>query len=167
MPLPPHQKSLRAGRWSEQFGCYAITKCVELRRRVLDCPESAQLILDGLKFRRERSQIRVIGFCIMPDHYHLLAFFIADITLPTFMEALGKFTALRLNRQRGWSGKFWQEGYYDHRCRNADDIEDRLIYFEHNPVRAGLVAKAEDWPYSSANASNALYLDRDWYASVM
>lgn len=166
MTLQAHQNFLRAGRWSEQFGCYAITKCVDRRRKVLDNPESARLIIDGLNFRRESELIRVIGFCIMPDHYHLLAFLIGNATLSSLMEGLGKFTGLRLNRQHGWLGKFWQEGYYDHRCRNEIDLQERLTYFEHNPVRAGLVVDAKDWPYSSANPLNATYLDRDWYAAV-
>ena len=66
--------------------------------------------------------------------------------------------------------------WHAHFCRNMfrlprtyehdDEIEDRMCYIEHNPVRAELVEKAEDWPYSSAHSSQARLLDRDWYAEM-
>ena len=44
----------------------------------------------------------------------------------------------------------WQRGYTDHRIRDAEDMETRRRYLHMNPVRGGLVAAAEMYPYSSA-----------------
>ena len=102
----------------------------------------------------------------MPDHYHVLMFLAGDKSLSDVMRSIGKHTARRLNGMLGRSGQFWQEGYYDHRCRDTEDVEDRMCYIEHNPVRAELVTRAEDWTYSSAHPSQARLLDRDWYAEM-
>ena len=50
----------------------------------------------------------------------------------------------------------WQGSYYDRRVRTADEYAADRIYIHMNPVRAGLCAKPQDWPYSSASTMEAL-----------
>jgi hypothetical protein len=40
-----------------------------------------------------------------------------------------------------------QEGFFDHRIRSNESAEEKRQYILMNPVRAGLVARPEDWPY--------------------
>jgi putative transposase len=82
----------------------------------------------------------VIGFCIMPDHAHLL-FVTAGELLGT---AVGRFKG-RVSRQARLSKPglaVWQQGYWDHVVRRTEGILPTLKYILLNPVRAGLV---EDW----------------------
>lgn len=160
---PPHRKHLRAGRQSAAFEYYAITKAVEGRRPILTIPSNASLILESLQFARKHDWIRLIAFCVMPDHYHLLVVLQLRKTLSQFMSSIGKFTALRMTKPEPSGGGIWQEGFHDHRCRDTADALDRLTYIENNPVRAGLVSSAEKWRYSSAYAANAHLLDRQWF----
>jgi putative transposase len=162
----PHGSFLRAGRWSETLACYAVTKCVARREPLLAEPAPAQLVLSSLRYLRTSGQIRLLAFCIMPDHYHMVLFLTGHKSLSDVMGSLGKYTARRLNQLLHRRGEFWEEGFYDHRCRDESDIEDRMIYIEHNPVRAGLAVQAEDWPFSSAHPPHGSLLDRDWYARV-
>jgi len=161
-----HARNLPAGRQSEPLACYAITKCVGSRRPVLGNARSAGIILDSLDFLRRDERIRLLGFCVMPDHIHLLFVLMFKSSLKNLMRDFCRFPARKLNQSYGMKGEFWHDDYYDHRCRNEDDVIERLAYIEHNPVRAGLVAKAEDWLYSSAHPANGLHLDRDWYAKA-
>ncbi len=163
----PHARFLRAGRWSEQYGCYAITKNPEIRLPLLAESEPAELILSSFDYLRKVGEIRLLAFCIMPDHYHVLMFLVGDLSLSDVMRSVGKYTARRLNRMFNRRGQFWQDGFYDHRCRDNDDILDRLTYIENNPVRAGLADKPEQWPFSSARPEQGGRLDRDWYMEVM
>jgi putative transposase len=163
---PPHAKNLREGRWSETFACYAVAKCLARRKPILSEPAPAEIILSSLNYLREAGAIRLLSFCIMPDHYHAVLFLVGRLSLSQVMNSLGKFTARRLNALLCRQGQFWEEGFFDHRCRDDDDIEDRMTYIEHNPVRAELVMKAEDWPFSSAHPLQSRLLDRDWYAQV-
>lgn len=160
--IPPHRRALRAGRQNEPFGRYAITKCLQNRQPILAAAEPAKIILGSLQHLRDTHQIRLLGFCITPDHYHALFVLLPGKDLSDLMRSVSKFTGLRLNRLFGRTGQFWEEGFHDHKCRD-DDVVDRLTYIEGNPVTAALVAQPEDWPYSSANEDHREMLDREWY----
>jgi putative transposase len=41
----------------------------------------------------------------------------------------------------------WQENYFDHRLRGDEQFGEKADYVLQNPVRAGLVKRAQDWPY--------------------
>ena len=45
------------------------------------------------------------------------------------------------------TGVLWQRDFFDHRLRDARAFEEKAYYIRMNPVRQGLVAKAEEWPY--------------------
>jgi len=166
-PAPPHSRFLRGGRWSDHYVCYCVTKNVEGRKRVLAAPERADIVTGSLDYLRKIYEIRLLAFCIMPDHYHALFFLLPKAgTLSAVMAKISRFTSRQINKALHRSGRFWQDGFHDHRCRNVDDMNDRLWYVENNPVRAGLVEKSEQWPYCSAHPSRASMLDRDWYSEM-
>jgi hypothetical protein len=48
---------------------------------------------------------------------------------------------------------WWQANYFDHRLRNAEQIEEKLHYILHNPVAKGLCASPEAWPWKMAGGS--------------
>ena len=107
--------------------------------------------------------MKLLAFCFMPDHYHLVFCLMPGGDVSELMKSSGKFTARELNKFLGTRGQFWQEGFHDHCCRNDRELYDLCLYAEHNPVRKQLVAVAEDWPYSSAYPANKDLLDREWW----
>ncbi|HEX8847496.1 MAG TPA: hypothetical protein VF791_22830, partial [Pyrinomonadaceae bacterium] len=61
------------------------------------------------------------------------------------------FTAREANKLLNLTGQpFWQDESYDRWVRDETELKRIIRYIEHNPVSAGLVAKPEDWPWSSA-----------------
>jgi REP element-mobilizing transposase RayT len=50
-------------------------------------------------------------------------------------------------REAGHAAPHWQKTFFDHVVRSEASYEDKWIYVQQNPVRAGLVAEARDWPY--------------------
>src|SRR4051812_16054907 len=128
-----HQRYLRGGRQSEPLACYAITKCVEQRRQVLGNETAASVIIASFDWLREQHKIKLLAFCVMPDHYHVL-FVLLDDSLSDVMKSVGKHTATQINKHIGDSGQFWQDGFHDHQCRDIDDVLDRMTYIERNPV---------------------------------
>ena len=173
MPFPgdnsgrPHSRFLRGGRWSEEYACYAVTKCTDRRKAVLTAPQRAEIIMASLNYLRTNDQIRLLAFCIMPDHYHALFFLLPPAkSLSVTMEQVGRYTARIINKTLHRTGRFWQDGFHDHRCRGEDDMNDRLVYIELNPVRAGLVDEPRQWEYSSAHPNRAAMLDRGWYGEM-
>jgi REP element-mobilizing transposase RayT len=165
-PHPPQQKNLRKGRFSEKFASYAITKCVFQRAKILTTREAPKVIMSSLQFFRTSGDLRLLAFCLMPDHLHLLVCLTSEESLSAIMRRFSSFTAREMNRVFNREQSFWQEGFFDHRCRDDDDLCDRAEYIENNPVRAGLVVQPQNWPFSSAYAGHRALLDRDWYFGV-
>jgi REP element-mobilizing transposase RayT len=64
--------------------------------------------------------------------------------------SIKRHTALACNRILEIRGSFWQDESYDHWVRDFDELIRCIEYVENNPVKAGLVARPEDWSYSSA-----------------
>jgi REP element-mobilizing transposase RayT len=115
----------------------------------LQRPEIARLVVQALhdgQFRFHRYHLH--AFVVMPNHVHLLV--TPGVTSRRWLGPLKGFTAHQANRILGQHGPFWQDESYDHLVR--DDREFRRVqrYIEHNPVRAGLVALPEQFPWSSA-----------------
>jgi putative transposase len=89
------------------------------------------------------------AFAVMPNHVHLLI--TPSVPLPKLTKSLKGITASRANAMLGRAGKpFWQEESYDHGVRKAGGFERIRRYIESNPVRAGLVLEASEYPWSSA-----------------
>jgi putative transposase len=156
---------LRKGRISEAFGCYSITKVVQSRLPVLASDDAARILKESWQYLRTQNRLKLFAFCIMPDHFHLAICLMPGIELSQLMRDSGKFTAHKMNALLRKDGKFWQEGFHDHRCRIEHELHELCSYIEHNPVRRGLVEVPESWPYSSAFAANKSMLDREWWTS--
>jgi hypothetical protein len=85
------------------------------------------------------------GFVCISNHYHLVATDPAGV-LPLFMERLNGLLARAVNAYRGrWDYFFCQGSYSAVPLESPDDVLDKLVYTLVNPVRAGLVRRAEDW----------------------
>lgn len=164
-PSPKGNSSrLRAGRVSEPFGCYAITKVVHGRGRYLSSGAAAQCVIECLDHLRETDRIKLYAFCVMPDHLHFAICVMPGEELSSAVASFSKFTSRKIKVLIGkHDGPFWQEGFHDRHCRDRDELADLCEYIEHNPVRAGLVELAEDWSYSSAHPNNRAMLDREWW----
>ena len=91
------------------------------------------------------------AWVIMANHVHLLLQphkKLAEITC-----TLKSASAREANRILGRSGEpFWQRESYDRWVRDKKEFDKILHYIEWNPVSAGLVDRAEDWPWSSTSA---------------
>ena len=98
--------------------------------------------------KAQEHDVAVGPYVIMPDHVHLFAALPIDgITLPSWVQSLRNVIGKRL-LQLGISKQHWQEGFFDHLLRSSESYGQKWNYVRENPVRAGLVAKPEDWPYA-------------------
>jgi REP-associated tyrosine transposase len=92
-------------------------------------------------------RVYVGRYVIMPDHLHLFAAF-APVAPPLSEWTKGLKRALAEEMKRGrLQGPYWQKGFFDHVLRSNDSYSQKWDYVWQNPVRAGLVPKAEHWPY--------------------
>jgi REP element-mobilizing transposase RayT len=87
-------------------------------------------------------------YIIMPDHVH---FFCQPQSLDTvdLSEFIGAWKSWTTHQSQllGCGPRLWQREFFDHLLRNSESYEEKWEYVRANPVRAGLVSRAEDWPW--------------------
>jgi putative transposase len=117
-------------------------QCWMRRRDVAEVVEQVLLEGDGAKYQLQ-------GWVLMPNHGHL----VVDVWSAPLTILIGgwKGKSSRLaNMVLGRRGQFWQEDYFDTLIRDAEHLARAIRYTEKNPLKAGLVKDARDWPWSSA-----------------
>ena len=127
--------------WVEPESCYFITVCAEPRGVNHLCrPSLAPVFWESISYRHRQG----VWFChlavFMPDHVHFLLSF-SDIS--SFSLIIGDWKRWLTLR----CAISWQENFFDHRLRREESFKQKAEYILHNPVRAGLVQEAKDWPY--------------------
>jgi len=120
-----------------------LTTCTTDRKRIFEHPDHADLVMSEIS-RLHNDDSRVLGFCIMPDHVHLLVLNL-KASLLDFMRVLKGRTAHLLRGHGAYA--VWQGSFHDHLLRRNEDISGTLRYLLDNPVRAGLVDCWTDYPW--------------------
>src|SRR5260370_40205105 len=89
----------------------------------------------------------------MPNHFHLALWPRRDGDLSEYMMWLMTAHVRRYHQHYHSSGHVWQERYRSFPIQKDDHLLTVHRYIERNPVRAGLVARAQDWRWSSVAAA--------------
>ncbi|MFA6293119.1 MAG: transposase, partial [Victivallales bacterium] len=124
--------------------------------RFLENPEIAEMIIAAYMMVEARTMWRIATAVVMPNHLHLLMVGEkANCTLDDCLKLLKGYTGRKANQILGGNGAFWCSEYFDHWCRTPEKVENSQKYIINNPVKAGLVNKAEDyrWIYRNIAAS--------------
>jgi putative transposase len=105
------------------------------------------LVLAQILRAATEKQFEIIAYCFMPDHLHLVVEGMADGSdLKAFAKLAKQYSGYYYARTHG-GGKLWQRYGHDRIVRDEADLRDRVRYVANNPVAAGLVDKAEDYPF--------------------
>jgi putative transposase len=134
-----------------------ITCSCYRRRPMLDTPERRNLFLTVLEEVRVRYRCVVLGYVVMPEHFHLLVSEPQCCTPSTVMQALKLGFARRVLSKlaRGdATGKpspqhIWQARFYDFNVWTEYKRIEKLRYMHRNPVKRGLVLEPGQWDWSS------------------
>lgn len=120
---------------------YFITICCQ-RRGVnqLCLPGVASYPLEAARVYREQQKWFPSPFLLMPDHLHMLVSFGRRHTLNKIVEGWKRYTARHAQVE-------WQRGFFEHRRRRDESVQEKAEYILQNPVRQGLVEKADEWTF--------------------
>lgn len=98
-----------------------------------------------------RHRLGVWSYCLMPNHVHLVVTPSTENGLARPLGEAHRRYAELVNRRHDWTDHLWQERFAS--CpMDERHLRAAIRYVLLNPVRAGLVEKATDWPFSSASA---------------
>ena len=93
--------------------------------------------------------MRLVGYCLMPNHFHLVLWPLGDNDLGRWMQWLLTAHVHGYRKRYRGSGHVWQGRFKAFPIEQDEHLRILLRYVERNPLRAGLVARAEDWVWSS------------------
>jgi REP element-mobilizing transposase RayT len=131
--------------WVESGAIFHIRVAIDRTKRQLSLVSSplVESLMESARFYEARHRWYLTAFLLMPDHLHALLSFERDKPMSRVIGDWKHFQTYQ-------HGIIWQEGYFDHRLRDderGEQLAARINYVRQNPVAAGLVAKAEDWPW--------------------
>jgi putative transposase len=121
---------------------YFVTFNVHDRRRLLANARVHRQFVDFAKAGLARG-IAVGRYVIMPDHIHLFVCGTIDFSLVQWIRLLKRTLSTVLSA----APPHWQKGFFDHLIRHSESYAGKWDYVYQNPVRAGLVRDANEWPY--------------------
>ncbi|NNE92543.1 MAG: hypothetical protein HKN23_12925 [Verrucomicrobiales bacterium] len=133
--------------WVDRDSVFFLTICVQDRdSSSLVDPRRGERILEAARHYHDTRRWWMNLILLMPDHVHCLV---------QFPDSDGTGNASMKKTVANWKRYLaanesivWQKGFFDHRIRNSKSLRDKAHYIRQNPVRAELVARPEDWPYS-------------------
>ena len=134
---------------------FITTKCWQ-SRSVFQVSENAEILIEALFNYRDRNAYALHEFVVMPDHLHLLLTPSSTTSLEKVMQFIKGGSSHQIRKARSQKMEIWQVGFHDWTIRDANDWLTKVEYIHTNPVRAKLVQRPEDWPYSSASGKFSL-----------
>lgn len=157
----------------EPNATYFLTSTISGFTKIFQHPEPAQILLDNLKFYKEKFSIKIHAYVIMPNHFHLLLTMGKKGTVSQFMGQLKEYSAKEILKWcekgkrtdllqifRASAEKYkpkhqfqvWQERFDDLKIDDADTFLRKMEYIHHNPLQEhwSLASSPEKYAHSSA-----------------
>jgi putative transposase len=119
------------------------------RETVFHKPADYDAFVEAMIDARRRIPVDLFGYCLMPNHFHIVLRTHADGDLGRWMQCLLTAHARRYHRHYGTTGHVWQGRFKAFPIQDDDHLATVLRYVERNPLRAELVGRAEHWKWSS------------------
>jgi putative transposase len=125
---------------------YLVTCCTDRRALFFSDHQTVTETLIEIRQSTTRFDFALIAYCFMPDHLHLLLEATMECSdLCAFMHVMKQRTSFVFKKRTGRS--LWQPSYHDHILRDEEAMPKVAQYVLENPVRAGLVASPQDYPF--------------------
>lgn len=143
--MPRHARQTPAG-----YVYHALNRATA-RLKLFRKPTDYNAFLRVFDEALERHPIRVLGYCLMPTHWHLVLWPSTDRELSSFLRWLTLTHSVRWHKHyhTTGSGHVYQNRFKAFPVAEDDHLLTVLRYVERNALRAGLVERAEDWLWSS------------------
>lgn len=130
---------------------YHVLNRANARAPLFDDEVDYRSFTELLAEERDRFGMRLLAWCLMPNHWHLVLWPSADGDLARFVRRLTQRHTQARHRRHGTLGQghLYQGRYKGFLVQDDAHLATVCRYVERNPVRAGLVASAADWPHGS------------------
>lgn len=130
-------------------GCYHVITRGNQKQRVFLENQDYDIYLKRLKKYKKKYGFLLYGFCLMPNHIHLIGEPKIPINLIKFMQTLSRSYTEYFNKKYNKVGHLWQNRYISKVIIKDTYLLNCIQYIEFNPLRASLVKSAEEYLWSS------------------
>ena len=139
----------RTARASVGGICYHVLNRGNGRAEVFHKEGDFAAFLDLMVAANERLPLRMLGYVLMPNHFHLVLWPRGDGDLSRWMQWLLTSHVRRYHRHYHGSGHVWQGRFKAFPIEQDEHLLAVLRYVERNPLQANQVRRAEQWAWSS------------------
>jgi len=139
----------RTARASQGGFLYHVLNRGNGRNDVFHKEEDFLAFVNLMRETHEKVPMRLLGYCLMTNHFHLLLWPHEDGDLSRWMQWLMTAHVRRYHRHYGTNGHVWQGRFKAFPVQDDDHYFTVLRYAERNPMRADMVARSQDWEWSS------------------
>jgi REP-associated tyrosine transposase len=145
----------RAARVAPGGVIFHVLNRANARSRIFEKEQDYEAFNRVIGETLERIAVRILAYSIMPNHWHMVLWPTRNGELGNFVQRLTTTHVLRwhLHRHSVGSGHLYQGTYKSFPIQDDEHFLTVCRYVEQNPLRAGLVQRAEDWRWSSLRAS--------------
>jgi putative transposase len=131
--------------------CYHVLNRGNARQEVFHKEQDYRAFMALVEEACARLPLRVLAWCLMPNHFHFVLWPHGDGDLSRWMQWLMTSHVRRYHRHYGSSGHVWEGRFKAFPMEEDEHLWTVLRYVERNALRANLVRRAEAWPWSSAS----------------
>ncbi|MCI0454978.1 MAG: transposase [Candidatus Dadabacteria bacterium] len=137
-------------RYNIENHVYFVTSKTKNNKPIFLNPANADLFIQTLFECRNRYRFLLLGFVVMPDHFHALIMPKHGYYISSVVQKIKSLFAYRM-RGLGIKGSIWQKSFYDFVVYSEEKCREKLDYIHANPVRKGIVNDPMDYRFSSVN----------------
>ncbi|MBT7553245.1 hypothetical protein HN670_02135 [bacterium] len=127
------------------------------KRIIFYTEKDYEYFLNKVLFFKEKTDVKIIAYCVLPNHWHFLFREPRSVSNPTgwtsqisrFVSLLSNSYTKYFNLNKDHSGRILQGPFKSKRVFDDDYLQVLVKYINLNPVKHKIVKKIEDWPYVS------------------
>jgi REP element-mobilizing transposase RayT len=127
-----------------------ITSRTEGARFLLATDDAKSIVLESIHTYAGKGYYRLLAYVIMDNHFHFVAVIRKAYGFGAALGRLKGWSANQIRKITGAQGPVWERRFDDNTILTEQELYTVVDYIHNNPVRAGIVGRATDYPWSSA-----------------
>ena len=142
---------VRLRRYNFENLAYFVTTSSYHSRTNLLTKTRAKTLINFIYAAKAKLIEHLLAFAIMPNHLHILFVPKPGVTISQVLHYIKKGSSRVVSREEEGNQKMWTRRFHDRGIRTEEQLRRTIEYIHNNPVKAGLIERAEEYLYSSAN----------------
>jgi len=129
-------------------GLYSVVSKCNNNEFLFDSQEKFKLYINHLILCKKTLGFTIYDIVCMSNHVHELYRVPKKVTIAQILQMVKGQFAQKFNKMFGRTGHFWKNKPFYRIIENEEYALNTMNYFHFNPVRAGIVTRPQDWPFS-------------------